>query len=75
MKIKEFKEKNIAELEKLLGEKREHARKLRFDIASKQVKNNKELKNTKKDIARILTLIAYEKRATNAPIRITNNIS
>lgn len=57
MKIKELREKNNEELKKLLSEKREQVRKLRFDIASKQVKNNREHRNTKKDIARILTLI------------------
>ncbi|HPN96715.1 MAG TPA: 50S ribosomal protein L29 [Candidatus Moranbacteria bacterium] len=57
MKIKELREKGIAELRKLLAEKRENTRKVRFDVASKQVKNNRELRNDKKDIARILTLI------------------
>jgi ribosomal protein L29 len=57
MKIKELKEKNIEELKKLLGEKKESVRKLRFDIASKQVKNNREYRNTKKEVAQILTLI------------------
>ena len=57
MKVKELREKNIEELEKMLSEKRENTRKLRFDIASKQVKNTKDLKNEKRDIARILTLI------------------
>lgn len=57
MKIKELREKNTGELNVLLSDKRENARKLRFDIATKQVKNNRELRNEKKDIARILTLI------------------
>ena len=57
MKIKELREKNKEELKKMLSEKRERTRKLRFDIASKQVKNNRELRNEKKDIARILTII------------------
>lgn len=61
MKIKELREKNIEELKKLLGEKKESVRKLRFDIASKQVKNNKEYRNTKKDVARIMTLIKEAK--------------
>ena len=56
-KFKELKEKNKEELKKLLGEQKEHARKLRFDIASKQVKNNREYRNTKKEVAQILTLI------------------
>lgn len=57
MKIKELQEKNIEELKKLLAEKRENTRKIRFDIATRQVKNTKELNNNKKDIARILTII------------------
>jgi len=61
MKIKELREKNTGELKKLLDEKREHARKLRFDISAKQAKNNKDLRNTKKDIAKILTLINENK--------------
>lgn len=57
MKIKELKEKNREELVKLLAEKRENVRKLRFEIATKQVKNVRDIRNDKKDIARILTII------------------
>jgi large subunit ribosomal protein L29 len=57
MKTKELREKNKGELGKLLNEKREKVRKLRFDIATKQVKNNRELRNEKKDIAKILSII------------------
>lgn len=57
MKIKEIKEKNNEELKKLLAEKREDVRKLRFDIASKQAKNNRKLRNDKKDIAKIMTVL------------------
>ncbi|MFA6159686.1 MAG: 50S ribosomal protein L29 [Parcubacteria group bacterium] len=58
MKIKELREKNIEELKKMLLEKQEKVRKLRFDIAVKQVKNTRELRGEKKDIARINTLIS-----------------
>lgn len=61
MKIKELREKSLEELKKLVVEKKDHARKLRFDMVSKQIKNIKEHKNTKKDIARILTLIGESK--------------
>jgi len=61
MKIKELREKNIEELKKILAEKQESVRKLRFDISSKQIKNNRDLRNSKKDIARILTLINESK--------------
>lgn len=61
MKVKELREKNIEELKKLLVEKREVSRRLRFDIATKQVKNTRQARNEKKDIARIITLINEEK--------------
>jgi large subunit ribosomal protein L29 len=57
MKIKELREKNSEELKKMLAEKKESARGLRFAIASKQIKNNREFRNIKKEIARIMTLI------------------
>lgn len=57
MKIKELREKNSEELQKLLNDKRESVRKLRFDIAAKQVKNNRQIRSNKKDVAKILTLI------------------
>ena len=61
MKIKELREKNIEELRKILLDKQDKARKIRFDIAVKQVKNTKELRNEKKDIARIKTIINENK--------------
>ncbi len=57
MKISEIKEKNKNELKKLLEDKKELSRKLRFDIASKQVKNHREYRNAKKDVAKILTVL------------------
>lgn len=57
MKIKELREKNTEELKKILVEKEEMTRKLRFDLTTKQVKNTKELRTAKRDIARILTLL------------------
>ena len=57
MKIKELREKNVAELEKILLEKREVIRKVRFEISTKQVKNNRDIRNAKRDVARVLTLL------------------
>jgi ribosomal protein L29 len=57
MKIKELREKNIEELKKILIEKQDMVRKSRFEIVSKQIKNNRDLRKSKKDIAKILTLI------------------
>lgn len=61
MKVKETRQKirenSLEEAKKLLAEKLEKIRKFRFDIASKQVKNIREIRKEKKDVARILTLI------------------
>lgn len=61
MKIKEIREKSAEELKKLLGESREAVRKLRFDIAAKQVKNIREMRKHKRDIAKILTVLKETK--------------
>lgn len=62
MKTKELREKNIEELNKLLAEKEELVRKARFDISTRQVKDNRKLRNNKRDIARIITLINEKKK-------------
>lgn len=56
MKIADIQVKSKPELDKLLAEQRAKLHKLRFDIAAGKVKNVHELKNTKKIIARILTV-------------------
>jgi large subunit ribosomal protein L29 len=61
MEAKELREKTQEELKKLLAEKRESVRKVRFDIAVKQAKNNRDLRKDKREIARILTLISENK--------------
>lgn len=61
MKIKEIREKGVPELKKFLGEKREAVRKLRFDIAAKQVKNIREIRQNKRDIAKTLTILKETK--------------
>ena len=61
MKIKEIREKSVEELKKLLAEKREAVRKLRFDIAAKQVKDIREMRNDKRDVAKILTVLKETK--------------
>jgi large subunit ribosomal protein L29 len=57
MKITELRQKSKTELEKILAESREKLRQLRFDLASGKVKNVREIRKIKKDIARILTII------------------
>lgn len=57
MKIKELRQKSNDELKKNLGENRELLRSLRFDLAAGKVKNIRQLRTVKKDIAKILTLL------------------
>jgi len=61
MKAKELRSKTKEELQQLLREKRERLQRLRFDLASGRVKNVKEVREVKKDIARILTIL-HEKQ-------------
>ena len=56
MKIQELKQTPEGELAKLLQDNRERLRQLKFDLASGKVKNVREIRQIKKDIARILTL-------------------
>lgn len=57
MTIRELREKNVAELEKLLREKYEELRGLRFKVSADQHKNVRELRAARKTIARLKTLI------------------
>jgi len=57
MTIKEIRVKTDKDLVKLLGEKRERLRELRFKVSLKQQKNYKEMQTVKDDVARILTVI------------------
>ena len=57
MKSAELRQKPKAELEKLLGDWRGRLRQFRFDLATGKIKNVREIRQTKKNIARILTLL------------------
>lgn len=57
MKIEELRQKSKIELQKLLQDDREKLRQLRFDLAAGKVKNVREIRKTKKEVARIITLL------------------
>lgn len=61
MKAREIREKSANELEKNLVEMRNKVTKMRFDISAKQVKNHRDIRKTKKDIARVLTVLKTKK--------------
>jgi ribosomal protein L29 len=60
MKSAEIREKGILELKKMLNERRSFLRKLRFDIATKQVKNHREYRNAKNTVAKLMTIISQK---------------
>lgn len=57
MNLTELRQKSKAELQKMLQDSRERLRQLRFDLAAGKVKNVREVRKIKKEIARILTLL------------------
>ncbi len=56
-KIKELKQKSKPELEKILRDNKERLKELNFSLAVGKVKNVREIRKMKKQIARILTLL------------------
>ncbi len=62
MKIKEIKSKTVSDLTKMLSEKRETLRLFRFGTSGSKTKNVKEGRELKKDIARIMTVLASNKQ-------------
>ena len=58
MKIDELRRKSKEEIQKILRDDREKLRQLRFDLATGKVKNVREIRKVKKEIAQILTLLS-----------------
>ena len=57
MKIAELRRKSKPELKKLLNDNGEKLRQLRFDLSAGKVKNVREIRRIKREIAQILTLL------------------
>lgn len=57
MKIRDLRQKSKSELVKMVFEKKNYLLSLRFDLSGGRVKNIREIRGTKKDIARIKTLL------------------
>ena len=57
MKTRELRQKSESELQKILQQKKEKLQNLRFDLTAGKLKNFQEIKQTKRDIARILTIL------------------
>jgi len=61
MKQAELQKKSKAKLKELLIKRRARLRTLRFDLASAKVKNVREIRFLRRDIARILTILQETK--------------
>ena len=63
MKISKLREMSSPDLEKELGELKQELFKLRFGLATNGLDNPMKIKETKKDIARIKTILTERKLA------------
>ena len=57
MEATELRKKNKSELQKMLQELKEKQRLLKFNLTLGKVKNVREIRQIKKDIAKILTIL------------------
>lgn len=57
MDLAELRQKSKTELQKILQSSQERLRQLRFDLAAGKIKNVREIRKIKKQIAQILTLL------------------
>ena len=60
--LQNFKTKPEAELQKNLNDQREKLENLSFDLAAGKVKNIREIRHVKKNVAQILTLLRAAKK-------------
>jgi large subunit ribosomal protein L29 len=71
MKIQEIKEMNTGELMKRIEEEQKNSVDLRFAHKLKQLTNTAKLKTTKKDVARMKTILR-ERQAMEIPVKAEN---
>ena len=62
MEIKEIKNKPASELHHLLDELRKKLDELNFKVSQNQVKNIREIRVIKKDIAKVMTVLGENKK-------------
>lgn len=64
MKFAELNKKTESELKELLINDRDKLREARFNLASGKVKNVREIRSFRKDIARVLTIMRNTRKQT-----------
>ncbi len=72
-KIRDFLRLSEKELYKTLSDKKEKLRQSKFDISAGKLKNVREVRETRKDIARVLTILTARSKKINKPERANEN--
>lgn len=67
MEIKELRKKSNEDLRKLLAELREKFRGMRFKVSTRELKTVREVRISKRLIARILTILTERRNTKEAP--------
>jgi large subunit ribosomal protein L29 len=62
MKAKDLNKKTDADLVKLVGDGRAKLQQFRFDLSSGKIKNVREIRKVRREIARLLTLLSQRKQ-------------
>ena len=65
MTIKEYKTKSEKELQNLLAESRDKLRDMKFKVSQNQLKNIRQVREVKKTIAQILTILNSKKNRSS----------
>lgn len=63
MKAKDLQKRPTTDLKKTARELQDKLRELRFDLTSGKVKNIKEIRSTRKEIARIYTIVCQKENS------------
>lgn len=63
--MKDLQKKSVKDLEKMVAEKREELREFRFKSAGSRTRNVREGRNTRKEIAQILTELNLRTKVAN----------
>lgn len=63
MKTKDLQKRPVADLEKTARELQDKLRELRFDLTAGKVKNIKEIRSTRKEIAQIHTIVCQKENS------------
>lgn len=63
MKTKDLQKRSIADLNKTARELQDKLRELRFDLTAGKVKNIKEIRSTRKEVAQIYTIVCQKENS------------